>query len=90
MVKSRMPGLPVFLLGHSAGGVVSCAYVLKHQSELAGLICEDFAFQVPAPDFALLVIKGIGYLAPVAWSSFEEIGNDGDCRLWLLFHQPMA
>jgi acylglycerol lipase len=64
--KSRESGLPVFLLGHSAGGVVSCIYTLEHQAELAGFICESFAFQVPAPDFALAVVKGLGHVAPHA------------------------
>ena len=64
LAKSRDPGLPVFLLGHSAGGVVSCIYALDHQAELAGLICESFAFKVPAPDFALAVIKGLSHVAP--------------------------
>src|SRR5579862_5438690 len=36
LVMSRESGLSVFLLGHSAGGVVSCLYALDHQSELAG------------------------------------------------------
>ena len=58
LAKSREPGLPVFLLGHSAGGVVACTYALERQSELAGLICESFAFKVPAPDFVLAVVKG--------------------------------
>jgi acylglycerol lipase len=62
--KSQDPELPVFLLGHSAGGVVSCLYALDHQQELAGLICESFAFQVPAPDFALAVFKGLSHIAP--------------------------
>jgi alpha-beta hydrolase superfamily lysophospholipase len=66
VIKSREPSLPVFLLGHSAGGVVSCCYTLDHQSELKGLICEDFAFQVPAPDFALAVLKGLSHVAPHA------------------------
>lgn len=64
--KEREPGLPVFLLGHSAGGVISCVYALEHQSELAGLICESFAFRIPAPDFALAVIKGLSHIAPHA------------------------
>jgi len=64
LAKSRYPGLPVFLLGHSAGGVVSATYVLDHQSELAGFICESFAFQVPAPGFALAAIKGLSHIAP--------------------------
>ncbi|HTO90128.1 MAG TPA: alpha/beta fold hydrolase, partial [Candidatus Sulfotelmatobacter sp.] len=66
VAKAREPGLPVFLLGHSAGGVVACLYTLAHQSELAGLVCESFAFQVPAPDFALAVLKGLSHLAPHA------------------------
>jgi len=64
LAKSRDPGLPVFLLGHSAGGVVSCTYALEHQAELAGLVCESFAFQVPAPDFALAIIKALSRVAP--------------------------
>ncbi|MEO5798991.1 MAG: lysophospholipase [Gemmatimonadales bacterium] len=60
------PGLPLFVMGHSAGGVVSCLYTLQHQAELAGLICISFAFQVPAPDFALAVLKGLSHVAPHA------------------------
>jgi acylglycerol lipase len=66
LVKSRESGLPVFLLGHSAGGVVACLYTIEHQAELAGLICESFAHQVPAPDFALAVLKGLSHIAPHA------------------------
>jgi acylglycerol lipase len=66
LARLRHPGLPTFLLGHSAGGVVSCLYVLEHQDELAGFICESFAFQVPAPDFAIAALKGLSHLAPHA------------------------
>jgi len=64
IAKERDPGLKVFLLGHSAGGVVSSVYTLENQKELAGLICESFAFQVPAPNFALAAIKGLSHIAP--------------------------
>ena len=64
IAKSQHPGLPVFLLGHSAGGVVSSVYTLENQAELAGFICESFAFQVPAPGFALAAIKGLSHIAP--------------------------
>jgi acylglycerol lipase len=66
LAKSQDPGLPVFLLGHSAGGVVSCIYTLEHQAEINGLICESFAHEVPAPDFALAVLKGLSHVAPHA------------------------
>jgi alpha-beta hydrolase superfamily lysophospholipase len=64
LAKAREPGLPVFLLGHSAGGVISCVYTLEHQAELAGLVCESFAFQVAAPDAILPLLKAIGRIAP--------------------------
>ena len=64
IAKERHPGLPVYLLGHSAGGVVSCTLALDHQDEIDGLICESFAFQVPAPGFALAAIKGLSHIAP--------------------------
>lgn len=66
LARSREPGLPVVLFGHSAGGVVSAVYTLEHQADLHGFICESFAFQVYAPDFALAVLKGVSHLAPHA------------------------
>ncbi|HET9932911.1 MAG TPA: alpha/beta fold hydrolase, partial [Polyangiaceae bacterium] len=57
---------PVFLLGHSAGGVVCSLYALDHSEEIAGVVCEDFAFELPAPDFALAVLKGVSHVAPHA------------------------
>ena len=65
-VRSREPALPVFLLGHSAGGIVCCLYALEHQAGLAGLICESFAHELPAPDVALAILKGLSRVAPHA------------------------
>ena len=66
LAKSREPGLQIFIFGHSAGGVTACIYTLDHQPELAGLVCEDFAFQVPAPDFAIAALKGLSHVFPHA------------------------
>lgn len=62
--KAENPGLPVFMLGHSAGGVTSCIYALEHQSELQGLICESFAFELPVPGIVLSFLKGLSYITP--------------------------
>lgn len=64
MAKAENPGLPVFLLGHSAGGVISCGYAIEYPGEIDGLICESFAFKLPVPDLVLAVLKGISYLTP--------------------------
>ena len=79
LAKGQEPGLPVFLLGHSAGGVISCMYALEHQAEITGLICESFAFQVYAPDIALAVVKGLSHIAPhvhVLKLPIEEFSRD--------------
>jgi len=62
--KSENPGLPVYVLGHSAGGVTSCVYTLEHQDEIDGLICESFAYELPVPDIALAFLKGLSYITP--------------------------
>jgi alpha-beta hydrolase superfamily lysophospholipase len=64
LARQRHPGAKVFVLGHSAGGVVACAYALESQQEIDGLICESFAFRVPAPDFVLAILKGLSAVAP--------------------------
>src|SRR5579871_1244544 len=66
IAQSARPGLPTFLLGHSAGGVLSAVYTLDCQQKLNGFICESFAFEVPAPDFALAVLRGLSHLFPHA------------------------
>lgn len=64
--RDRHPKLAVYLFGHSAGGVTAASYALDHQDRIAGLICEDFAFRVYAPDFALKLIEGASHIAPHA------------------------
>ena len=62
--RDRHPDRPVYLFGHSAGGVAAASYALDHQDRIAGLICEDFAFRVYAPDLALKLIEGASHVAP--------------------------
>jgi len=64
LARSKHPDLPVYLLGHSAGGVTSVTYALDHQDRIDGLICESFAFRVYAPDIALKLLEGASHLIP--------------------------
>jgi acylglycerol lipase len=74
--RSREPGLPVYLLGHGAGGVVSTVYALDRQRQLTGLVCESFAFPVPAPDFALAVIVSADRTLKLYEGRFHDLLND--------------
>ena len=64
LARSQEQGLPVFMLGHSAGGVIATAYCLEHQDNLAGLVCESFALEVPAPGPVLSFVKWISQYLP--------------------------
>lgn len=64
IINAAHPGLPIFLLGHSAGGVFASVYALLHQARLKGLICESFAFNLPVPSFALAIVKFLGQVIP--------------------------
>jgi alpha-beta hydrolase superfamily lysophospholipase len=66
IARSRHPGLKMFVLGHSAGGVVATSYVLDNQDKVAGLICESFAYRVPAPEFALDFLAFLSHFLPNA------------------------
>lgn len=62
--RAENPGLPIYVLGHSAGGVIASSYVFEHQDEVAGLVCESFAFDVGLPHLVQLALQGVSHLAP--------------------------
>lgn len=79
--RSKHTDLPVYLLGHSAGGVTSVTYALDYQDRIAGLICESFAFRVYAPNFALKLLEGASHIAPhahVLKLKMEDFSRDPD------------
>lgn len=64
IARSENPGVPVFVLGHSVGGVIASSYAYEHQQDVAGLICESWAYDVGLPNLVQLAFEGVGYLAP--------------------------
>jgi acylglycerol lipase len=61
------PGLPVFMLGHSMGGLLAVQYALAHQDRLAGLLLSG-ALAAPdaAPAPARLIARMLSAVAPRA------------------------
>jgi len=64
IARSENPEMPVYILGHSVGGVIASSYVYEHQREIAGLVCESFAFDVGVPHLAQLALEGASHLVP--------------------------
>jgi len=60
------PGKPVFLVGHSMGGLIGALYLLDHQTELTGAVLSGPVVKVPSKitPTILLVGKMLSVLIP--------------------------
>ncbi|PWH12597.1 MAG: alpha/beta hydrolase [Anaerolineae bacterium] len=47
MIRGWHPGKPVFLVGHSMGGLIASIYLLEHQDELRGAVLSAPAVKLP-------------------------------------------
>lgn len=47
MIREWNPGKPVYLVGHSMGGLIGSVYLLDHQAELNGAVISAPAVKVP-------------------------------------------
>jgi len=47
-IQRWQPGKPIFLVGHSMGGLISAMYLLDHQAELAGAVLSGPAVKIPS------------------------------------------
>ncbi len=47
MIRDWQPGKPLFLIGHSMGGLIGGAYLLEHQHEFAGAVLSGPGIKVP-------------------------------------------
>lgn len=58
MIQKWQPGKPIFILGHSMGGLISSAYLLDHQDELKGAIISAPAVKIPDTISATTITLG--------------------------------
>ena len=47
MIREWQPKKPIFLIGHSMGGLISAAYLLEHQDEFSGAVLSGPSIKVP-------------------------------------------
>jgi acylglycerol lipase len=58
MVRQWQPDKPLFLVGHSMGGLIGVVYVLDHQDELTGAVLSGPSVKVPDDVSPVTVLLG--------------------------------
>jgi alpha-beta hydrolase superfamily lysophospholipase len=68
MVGTQQKGKPVFLVGHSMGGLISALHLISHQNELKGAVLSGPGVKVPdnVSAFTISVGKMLSMLVPHA------------------------
>jgi alpha-beta hydrolase superfamily lysophospholipase len=56
MAQRRLPGLPLFLVGHSMGGLIAATHLVTHQSHYAGAVLSGPAIQAAEEPSRLLLL----------------------------------
>ncbi len=66
IIRDRQKDKPVFLVGHSLGGLIGALYLIEHQGELAGAVLSGPLVKVPDNILAITIIlgKALSVLAP--------------------------
>lgn len=75
-LKTDYPGLPVFALGHSMGGLITTAWVIDRQPELSGVLLTGPAVMI-SEDISPFLVKASGVLARIA-PRLKTIKLDGN------------
>lgn len=58
MISDWQPEKPIFLVGHSMGGLISAVYLLDHQDELSGAVLSGPSVKVPDNISSATILAG--------------------------------
>jgi len=67
-VRKEYPGVPIFVIGHSLGGLVAAHHAARHPRHLSGLVLSSTPAIIGSrtPPFAILAAKAISLVSPRA------------------------
>lgn len=80
MIREWQPEIPIFLVGHSMGGLIGAAYLLDYQHELKGAILSGPAVKVPENTSSMLVRAGKVFSALMPKIGLMQLEADGISR----------
>ncbi|MDB4955321.1 MAG: alpha/beta hydrolase fold protein [Myxococcales bacterium] len=64
LVRSKEPGKPIYLFGHSLGGLIASLYTIERQPQIAGLLLSGPGIAFDAPPLQASVVRLIAAIAP--------------------------
>lgn len=74
MIKNWQPGLPVFFIGHSMGGLLAAAYLADHPGQVKGAVLS--ASLVKVPDYVSSFTLEVGKILSSVLPKVRIIGID--------------
>lgn len=77
LVRQKQSDAPVFLVGHSMGGLIAACYLLEHQAGLKGAVLSGPAVKVPPSASALTIFIGKILSALVPKAGILQLAADG-------------
>jgi len=80
IIRDRHKGKPVFLVGHSMGGLIGAIYLLSHQKELAGAVLSGPAVKAPDNISAVTLFAGKVLSALIPKLGLIQLDAEGVCR----------
>ncbi len=80
MIRDQQAHNPIFLVGHSMGGLISAAYLLAHQQELVGAVLSGPGIKVPDDTSPALIFMGKLLSVILPKVGIVQLEADGVCR----------
>ncbi|MCK9229912.1 MAG: lysophospholipase [Syntrophales bacterium] len=94
MIRQWHPGKPVYLVGHSMGGLIAVIYLIENPEDMAGAILSAPAVKIPErmSSFAVLAAMVLSNLFPKI--GIMELDSDGISRdnavVYAYRHDPLV
>lgn len=94
LVQSRHQNVPLFLLGHSAGGTIAAAYSVSHQNGFYGLVLSGTLLSPPADVLAVTVFAArlLSRFAPLTglYKLDAEAVSQDKSVVYAYVHDPLV
>ena len=80
MIRGWEPIKPIFLVGHSMGGLISSAYILEHQDEVTGAVLSGPGTKVPDNVSNAVIFAGKILSVVMPRAGIIQLDAEGICR----------